>query len=389
MATFKQYDKKDGSKAWMFRTYLGKNPTTGKDIETTRRGFKKKKEAQLIESRLQVEFKEKGLSKQSVMTFKEVYELWFDSYSKTVKEATSLNVARLFKNHILPVLGDKRITKISIPIAQKAVNHWAESLKVYKSVLQYASKVMKYAVAIELIDKNPFDNIIRPANQKEDEEVKIKFYTVDQVAIALQYLKDQTKKHEKNKVRNYLDEWKLAFFRLLAFSGLRTSEALALNWSDIDFSTHKMTVNKTMSQTKNGYKVTKPKTKASNRVIDLDEKTIRRLKKWQLKQKEFLFSNCVKDCPIIFSDINGKHTTRQATYFRAFAIADATELPRIGVHGWRHTHASMLYSSGVDMKEAQVQLGHSSIEMTMNIYTHLSDTEKAKTSEKLAKFANF
>ena len=49
----------------------------------------------------------------------------------------------------------------------------------------------------------------------------------------------------------------------------------------------------------------------------------------------------------------------------------------------------MLYASGVDMKEAQERLGHSSIEMTMNIYTHLSEKDKAKTVEKLSKFANF
>lgn len=87
--------------------------------------------------------------------------------------------------------------------------------------------------------------------------------------------------------------------------------------------------------------------------------------------------------------MDGNYTTRQAAYFRALDIADKNGLPRIGVHSWRHTHASMLYASGVAMKEAQERLSHSSIEITMNIYTHLSEKDKAKTIEKLSEFANF
>lgn len=52
MATFKQYEKKNGSKAWQFQAYLGSDPITGKPIKTTRRNFKTKKEAQLALSRL-------------------------------------------------------------------------------------------------------------------------------------------------------------------------------------------------------------------------------------------------------------------------------------------------------------------------------------------------
>lgn len=388
MATFKQYTKKDGSKLWMFKTYLGIDPSTGKEVKTTRRNFKTKKEAALAESRLRLEYQENGLSKGSAMTFQEVYELWFDSYSKTVKEATALNVAQYFRVHILPILGELKINKISVSVAQKAVNKWSEELKVYRAVLQYASKAINFAINLELIDKNPFDRVIRPNAQKEQQEQKLKFYTPEQVAQVLKYLEQQT--GQQDRIKDFIAYWELTFFRLLAFTGLRSSEALALDWyTDIDFTKKKVTINKTLSRTKEGYKISTPKTKSSNRIVDLDDKTIHLLKRWQLKQKEFLFSNRVKDCPIVFSDMDGNYTTRQAAYFRALTIADKNDLPRIGVHGWRHTHASMLYASGVDMKKAQERLGHSSIEMTMNIYTHLSEKDKAKTVEKLSKFANF
>lgn len=74
---------------------------------------------------------------------------------------------------------------------------------------------------------------------------------------------------------------------------------------------------------------------------------------------------------------------------RSSRIAKFANVPNTGAHGWRHTHASMLFEAGASIKEAQVRLGHSSIDMTMNIYTHVTDKVKSQTVEKLAKYANF
>ncbi|WP_438733267.1 tyrosine-type recombinase/integrase [Enterococcus sp. DIV1314a] len=61
----------------------------------------------------------------------------------------------------------------------------------------------------------------------------------------------------------------------------------------------------------------------------------------------------------------------------------------MATHGWRHSHASMLYQAGLDMKEAQEILGQASIEITNNIYTHVSQKQKIATADKLANFASF
>jgi integrase len=74
---------------------------------------------------------------------------------------------------------------------------------------------------------------------------------------------------------------------------------------------------------------------------------------------------------------------------RSKRLSEAVGLPNIGTHGWRHTHASMLYQAGIDMKEAQEILGHASIEITNNIYTHVSQKQKIATADKLANFASF
>jgi hypothetical protein len=76
MATIKQYQKKNGEKAWYFKTYLGIDPITGKKQTTTRRGFKTQKEAKIALARLEVQAKDNKYIPQKNITFGEVAELW-------------------------------------------------------------------------------------------------------------------------------------------------------------------------------------------------------------------------------------------------------------------------------------------------------------------------
>lgn len=390
MATFEQYKKKNGSTAWLFRTYLGVDPSTGKQITTTRRGFKTKKDALLAENRLKIAFQENGLNRAKSSSFKEIYVLWYESYKKTVKESTSIATERYIKLHVLPLFGETRIDRINVKTAQKAVNEWASHLQIYKVVLQYVIKIMDYAIHLELIELNPFEKVIRPQAKDNKRGDKIKYYTPDQVKMAMTTLEQRVQKmNDSNLLYRYFAEFDLTFYRLLAFTGLRGGEALALEWKDIDFEKKRLTVNKSLSQTRKGYKVSSPKTKSSYRTITLDDKTVRALKRWQLRTKEMHFTNGVRNVQIIFPDLEGNYIHRQNIYMRSKRVAKFAGLPDIGTHGWRHTHASMLFESGVTMKEAQERLGHASIQMTMNIYTHLSQKSKDETVEKLAKFANF
>lgn len=390
MATIKQYAKKDGSKLWMFQTYLGINQATGKPVKTTRRGFNTKKEAQLELNRLLVDFEKNGLVQEHNETFKEVFELWFDNYSKTVKEATSIATERYIRIHVLPTLGSVRVSNITAKMAQKLVNELADKLQVYKVVLQYTSKIIDHAITLEIIDKNPFQRVIRPKVKLTRKEKEVKFYTSEQVQQILSHLDSKVKRvKDSNLLYKYFAEWDLTMYRTLAFTGIRGGEALALTWNDVDFTNRLLTINKTLSQTRKGYSVQPPKTKSSNRVISIDYKTCKQLQKWKLRQKELFLQNRIKNNNIVFSDYESNYSNRQSLYQRSTRLSKAVGLPNIGTHGWRHTHASMLYEAGIPMKEAQERLGHASLEMTNSIYTHLSDKQKNETAEKLARFANF
>lgn len=127
MATFEKYQKKDGSYAWMFQTYLGVNPVTGKQMRTKRRGFNSLKEAKRAEKLLQVDVVEKGPSPvERAKTYKEIYLIWLDTYKETVSESTLNKEKGHMRNHILPKFGKLNIEKIDVLYCQKQVNAWAK-----------------------------------------------------------------------------------------------------------------------------------------------------------------------------------------------------------------------------------------------------------------------
>ncbi|MDN6167049.1 MAG: Arm DNA-binding domain-containing protein, partial [Tetragenococcus koreensis] len=89
MATYTKYTKKSGQTAWKVSGYLGIDPNTGKQVNVEKRGFSSKKEAQLFLNRKLVEIDKNGFKKSTIGdTFKDVYELWLESYKMTVKEST-------------------------------------------------------------------------------------------------------------------------------------------------------------------------------------------------------------------------------------------------------------------------------------------------------------
>ena len=149
-------------------------------------------------------------------------------------------------------------------------------------------------------------------------------------------------------------------FRVLAFTGIRCGELCALTWKDFDLKNKTLSVNKNLTYVKGGYTVSETKTKSSNRIIYLDNETVEVLKQFR-KQRSFV--------PLDTSVFNKK-----------------PELLKYYLHGFRHTHATLLYESGIDVKDISNRLGHSNIKTTLDIYTHLTEDKKKDVTDKFSKF---
>ncbi|MBO1116593.1 site-specific integrase [Enterococcus hirae] len=382
MAMIKQYQKKNGEKAWYFKTYLGIDPLTGKKRYTTKRGFKTQKEAKIALSRLELELQKAGIPISTNTTFKKAAELWLENYKKTVKESSYSRTKIIFDKHIYPKFGNIKLSKINTAYCQKVVNDWSEkgTSKQYPLFVNYMNKVFKYAINIGLTSDNPTLNLIIPKPQIKTEK-KLKLYTKEQLELFLSEVSKEQNPYFKN--RDY------TLFRLLAFSGCRIGEILALTWDNINFKTHEMTIKKTVARSDKYYISETPKTKKSNRIIYLDEKTIKQLKFWKLEQRKYLFQLGFTKANYLFTNDENSFTINQAVAERYNVYRERAGLPYIGLHGFRHTHASMLYEAGADHKEVQERMGHANIKTTMDTYTHITNSKKEETTQKLTNYINF
>ncbi len=382
VSPIKSYKLKNGETRYEFPAYLGIDPLTGKQKRTMKRGFKTRKEAELALARLKLDIANGTYKKERAETYQEVYDLWVVQYENTVEESTFVKTTGIFKNHILPVMGNYKIEKLTVDICQKHINEWAGKLKKFRIVKSYAAKVLDFAMKRGLIQTNPFALVEMPTNLtkktsviNDDEDEN--FYTREQLIQFLTCLEQES---------NYKA---FALFRLLAFSGMRKGEALALTWNDLNFTTNELRINKALSRGKDNQLYVKSTKTGVARTIKMDDKTMAILKEWKKKQKQdylILGFNTMQPKQLVFSNEQNEYLQPTKTRKWILHVQQKYNLGAITTHGLRHTHCSLLFEAGASIKEVQDRLGHSDVQTTMNIYAHV--TKEAK-EEAIQKFASY
>lgn len=376
----KKYTTKNGETRYLFQTYLGIDPATGKERRTTRRGFKTMKEAKQAERNLLLDVEENGLpSNQSDgfqdPTFEELASLWLENYKTTVKPSTFENVKSKVEKMTEEHFKELKLKKITVAYCQKIVIELSKSYVLYNHYLSVINRIFKYAVLMDVLSSNPFDKVIKPKSRQTQR--KGNFLTKEELKEFLKIAQNTT----------------LSYFfplvRLMSYTGLRQGEALALKWSDIDFENKKITVNKTAVRIKEKQTLQTPKTKNSKRIISIDPATLSILKSWKKDQIKIFFKNGKHfegDENFIFTNQRAEwvHIHNFIRYFKRF-IADH-KLKPITPHGLRHTHASLLFSAGVEPKNISDRLGHSTVQITLDLYTHITEEQRTDTVEKLLEF---
>lgn len=240
MASIQKYSTKKGIK-WLYRVYIGIDEQTGKKKYVVKRGFENKKSASLACAKFEVQVSQGTVRKQNNITFNEVYKEWFTEYVNTVRESTWARTQGMFKNHMLPCFGDKRIATITIHDIQAAVNDWYyQTTANYKRWYTYTNVVFKYAVKQGYIDKNICENISLPKRHEFVGDKTPNFWSKNQLNNFFNCI-DPEKELEKFTV-----------FRVFAYTGCRRGELLALEWSDIDLKKQTIRINKTLTQGKRG-----------------------------------------------------------------------------------------------------------------------------------------
>ena len=357
----KSYKKKNGDTAYMFRAYIGK--VDGSSRYITRRGFETKGKARAALLQLQNDIEnEDEIKKQA--TVEEISEKWLEEYSETVQDSTYIKTSRNFKNHIYPALGDRKIATITPLQIQEQVNEWSRKLVYGRKLKGLLNQIFKYAIRHGYIDSNPVDSVVVTVRKKSNE--KSDFYNKGELKTFMK-LVAKTKDLEK-----------IVLFRLLAFTGARRGEILALEWKDWNNNT--LNINKAITRGFAGEEIGSTKTVSSKRLISLDQTTQNILKKWR-KQKP--------GTRYIFENEFGKPIPTSLPRKWLLGVLKDSKLRPIKIHGFRHTHASLCFDAGMTLKQVQHRLGHTDLKTTMNVYTHITTQAKDDIGERFAKYIDF
>ena len=387
--SIKKYTTKSGKTCYKIKVYVSKDPKTGKSIWIRKQGFKSRKEAE----KAFFEYKAKALNGECTpktaekRTFKELYKSWLKVYKHEVKESTFATTIRYFDDHILNILGNKYVDKITPQDCQNAVETWyKEAPRTFDRFKRYSSNVFQYGVDMELISRNPMNKVHMP--KKPASKLNPKYYTRDELNTFLECAKKVIYKA-------------FVYFRLLAYLGLRRGEGLALRWDDVNFEDGTIRVSRTLTtglNKKTGknnreYESDTPKTKGSIKTFKVDAETMNYLKDWRLKQQKEMLKlgfNFLDAHNLIFPNANNGLTAQSKPRQWKEKICKLCGLNPIRVHDFRHTYATLLVQSGVGtIKDVQQRLRHSDVKTTLNIYTHASrqsdDVEASKFAEWMKK----
>ena len=361
---------KRGENTWYIRIFLGR------DANGKRKYFNKtihgtKKEAQKY---LTAKTREKDLGvfvEPALMPLNEFLNRWLEEIAvNKLRARTFENYESLLNCHVRKILGAKRLSDIQAYEVQKLYNDMKKakySPKTIRHVHNVLSSAFKQAVRWKMLMQNPCEFSELPRMEK----VEMMYFTPKETAKFLEAAKD--------------DKFFPAF--LLAIeTGMRPEEYLGLQWKDVNFENKSLSVRRALVVKKGGgFIFTEPKTKKSRRSIPISNTLIKTLKahrRKQLEERLKLGAN-YQTFDLVFASEIGTPLLHGNLLRRHFKpIRDKAKLPKIRLYDLRHTTATLLLSAGENPKVVSERLGHASIVLTLDTYSHvLPSMQKAATNK--------
>ena len=249
-------------------------------------------------------------------------------------------------------------------ITPKDINRYMKQLpktyarKTCTTRLNILNMIFKFSVVEELCENNPCEYVTVPKGhgakkRRAPTEEEIKKINS---SLGVMY--------------HHLDVGLLAIF--FFYTGLRKGEALALQYKDIDREAAQINVNKSVYYINNDPSIKKPKTEAGERKVIVPDYLLKLLPNG--KPSHYLFGE------------TPEKLMRQHFFEKAWARWQKETGLTLTAHQLRHGHATLMHDAGIDVKDAQAQLGHSDISTTQNIYTEVSTYRRAVAAKQLNDF---
>lgn len=311
------------------------------------------------------------------LTVDEYLDKWLESAARPrVSERTFADYKEVLKRYVRPKIGSGRLSQLKPLEIQALYSEMGEqglSPRTIRGTHVVLSSALKQAVRWRMLPLNPAQHVELPKRTRRE----MKTLSPDEVTKFLKAAKDDT--HG------------LIFAFALA-TGMRPEEYLALQWKDIDLQKGTATVQRTLCwrrQKGGGWYFGEPKTAQSRRTVPLPASIVRELSHHRTRQAEARLKLGPKyqAFDLVFATATGGPLHSENLANRNFkAIREKAELPTtITPYTLRHTCATLLLLAGENPKVVCERLGHSSIVMTLDTYSHVLPSMQQAATEKLEK----
>jgi len=315
-------------------------------------------------------------------------DVWIAEYSNDKKYSTLKGYKAAIRNHIKPELGEYYLDELSPVLVQKFYNKLIMPTDGSKPLCAKTAKnihitlhaALNQAIDNEILQKNPCDK----TRLAKVEKKHIKPLTDEQIKEFIE--------------RCESDTYYGSILRVIAFTGLRESEAMGLTWDAVDFEKGHLIIDKqlmrkpkadggtTLSSVKNG----KPRVLAPAQYV-MD--TLKKRYLDQILQSKWAGSPWMAwkneeehKKALVFTNEIGDHLVQKRVYLHFKKIAVEIGAPEARVHDLRHTFAVISLQNGDDVKTVQENLGHSSASFTLDVYGHVSDRMKKESAARMENF---
>jgi integrase len=344
------------------------DPLTGKRKRPHYSGYNTKKEAEIILAKLLNDFHNNRLLPITNITVGELIKEWLKEIKPLYKATTFEVMERQLQRYIVEPIGkiklkdlrNRDLNKLYAQLAEGTEERKKISPKTIKNVHAYLRAVLKVAIDWEYITNNPCNNVILPKSETNKE---IFTFTREEAKKIIEESRKESLKYA-------------CLWELLLLTGLRRGEALGLMWGNINLSTGECLIKQSLTMVSHKPVLSTPKTSKSLRVINLPTQlisTLKEYKKEQSKNKLALGRDWRGTRDFVFTHEDGRNMNPEvvSSHFKS-KLKQYGILKKGNIHSMRHTWATLALENNVHVKVVSEQLGHSNIQITLDIYSHAS-----------------
>ncbi|MEF2072368.1 tyrosine-type recombinase/integrase [Consotaella aegiceratis] len=351
------------------------DPTTGKRRRKWHSFEGTKRQAQEECARLVSLIRHGGYAEPTKTTLAQYLDRWLDHVKTSVSPKTHERYAEIARKNIVPLLGEVTLSKLKTERIDAA---WTKALasgrrsgkgglspRTVHHMRRVLIKALNQAVTWEMIARNP-----ATASQPPKVERKaMSAYGADTTALLLDAVRP---------TRIFVP------VLLAVMCGLRRGEVVALRWRNVDLANKTLAVVETAEQIKGVVRLKETKSGLS-RVVSLSSTVVEELRAHRTRQAEEQLRLGLRpdDDSFVYAQIDGQLVQPRSLSHEWTRITAKTALPRIRFHDLRHSHATQMLAAGVHPKIAQERLGHSTIAITLDLYSHVMPGMQADAAEQV------